>query len=253
MPAQSQRPAWKPRKTSPASPVLRFAPTAWAKLLYFRDRGPTEIGGFALTAVDDLLYVEQFITVKQGVTAASISFADEAVADFFDSQVEAGRKPEQFARIWLHTHPGVSAEPSGVDEETFGRAFGGCQWVLMFILGQTGKTTARLRFNVGPGGHALIPVEVDYSRPFVASDEDAWEAEYQANIHPEFQVMGFGGRDPGYGLADDAPGLTSSMFTPDLLADLREMEPAERMMILDELAADPDAWGQGQQEVIYEF
>ena len=199
-PPPSQRPAWKPRKSSPESPVLRFSPSAWAKLLYFRDRGPTEIGGFALTAADDLLYVEQFITVSQGVTAASISFADEAVADFFDSQVDAGRKPEQFARIWLHSHPGDSASPSIVDEDTFARAFGGCQWALMFIVGQTGKTTARLRFNVGPGGHAVIPVEVDYSRPFVASDEDAWEAEYRANIHPEFQTIGFTGRDPGYGL-----------------------------------------------------
>ncbi|MCY2928602.1 MAG: hypothetical protein NTV86_03750 [Planctomycetota bacterium] len=235
------------------SPVLRFSPSAWAKLLYFRDRGPTEIGGFALTAADDLLYVEQFVTVKQRVTAASIVFDDAAVADLFDSQVEAGRRPEQFARLWLHTHPGTSADPSSVDEETFGRAFGGCQWALMFILGQTGKTTARLRFNVGPGAHMAVPVEVDYSRPFAATDLDAWEAEYRANVYPEYRVMGFGGGDPGYGLTDDAMGLEGRMFPQDLLEDLRDMEPAERQLILDELATDPDAWGQGQQEAIYEF
>ena len=27
-------------------PTLRFTPTAWAKLLFLGDRGPTEIGGF---------------------------------------------------------------------------------------------------------------------------------------------------------------------------------------------------------------
>ena len=102
----------------PTEPVLRFLPTAWAKLLYFRDRGDTEIGGFGITKADDLLYVEDFVTVKQEVTGASISFDDEAVADFFDSQVDAGRKPEQFARVWLHTHPGNSAQPSSVDEES---------------------------------------------------------------------------------------------------------------------------------------
>ncbi|MCY2928742.1 MAG: hypothetical protein NTV86_04460 [Planctomycetota bacterium] len=234
------------------SPVLRFAPSAWAKLLYFRDRGPTEIGGFALTAADDLLYVEEFVTVKQRVTAASIAFDDGAVADLFDSQVEAGRRPEQFARVWLHTHPGTSATPSSVDEETFGRAFGGCQWALMFILGQTGKTTARLRFNVGPGAHVAVPVEVDYSRPFAASDLAAWEAEYQANIHFETwpgALIELGHR---WGLTDED--RTGALLPPDLLADLRDMEPAERQLILDELAADPDTWGQdGQQEAIYEF
>ena len=123
----------------PAEPVLRFLPTAWAKLLFFRDRGDTEIGGFGITKADDLLYVEDFVTVEQAATGASISFDDEAVADLFDSQVDAGRKPEQFARIWLHTHPGNSAQPSSTDEETFQRVFGNCQWAMMFVLALGGK------------------------------------------------------------------------------------------------------------------
>lgn len=231
---------------------------AWAKLLYFRDRGPTEIGGFAVTAPDDLLYVEQFVTVKQSVTAASISFDDEAVADFFDSQVEAGRKPEQFARIWLHSHPGESASPSIVDEDTFARAFGGCQWAVMFVVGQTGKTTARLRFNVGPGAHVAVPVEVDYSRPFGPSDLEAWEAEYKANVHPEVRSGALVELEHWWGLPVEGP--TRGLLPPDLLEELRDMEPAERTMILDELAADPDFFGQddeqGQQdrqEVVYEL
>ena len=39
----------------PLAPVLRFSPTAWGKLLYFRDHGETEIGGFAVTRPGDLL------------------------------------------------------------------------------------------------------------------------------------------------------------------------------------------------------
>ncbi|MCY2927954.1 MAG: hypothetical protein NTV86_00380 [Planctomycetota bacterium] len=252
---KSPRPEWKRRSRQRSSPVLRFAPTAWAKLLYFRDRGPTEIGGFAVTAPDDLLYVEQFVTVKQGVTAASISFDDEAVADFFDGQVDAGRRPEQFARIWLHSHPGECASPSSVDEETFARAFGGCQWALMFIVGQTGKTTARLRFNVGPGAHVAVPVEVDYSRAFGPSDLEAWEAEYQANIHPEIWSSGLAQLEHRWGLTDEDPGR--GLLSPDLLEGLREMEPAERQLILAELAADPDFSDnesqRGQTGVIYEF
>ncbi len=43
------------RRILPAKPVLRFTPTAWAKLLYLRDVGPVEVGGFAITPADNLL------------------------------------------------------------------------------------------------------------------------------------------------------------------------------------------------------
>jgi proteasome lid subunit RPN8/RPN11 len=167
------------------TPVLRFSPTAWAKLLFFRDKGETEIGGFGITAPDDLLYVQEFITVKQKATVASVSFDDPAVADFFEDQVDQGRRPEQFARIWAHTHPGDSPEPSGTDEETFSRVFGRSDWAVMFILAQDDSAYAQLRFNIGPGGQMEIPVQVDFGRPFLASDQQAWEAEYQVTIQPE--------------------------------------------------------------------
>ena len=66
-----------------------FSPTAWAKLLFFRDRGETEISGFGVTEPDDLLYVTEFITIKQDATIASISLDDTAVADYFENQVDA--------------------------------------------------------------------------------------------------------------------------------------------------------------------
>jgi hypothetical protein len=93
-------------------PMLLFSPTAWAKLLFCRDVTNNEVGGFGITEADDLLFVTDFALVKQKVTSVSVAFADESVADFFEDQVAAGRKPEQFARIWLHSHPGNSPEPS---------------------------------------------------------------------------------------------------------------------------------------------
>ena len=231
----------------PAEPVLRFLPTAWAKLLYFRDRGDTEIGGFGITKADDLLYVEDFVTVEQAATGASISFDDEAVADLFDSQVDAGRKPEQFARIWLHTHPGNSAQPSSVDEETFQRVFGNCQWAVMFVLAQGGKSYARLRFNVGPGGSVVVPVVVDYSQPFGQSDHEAWETEYQANIKPESLFKSFGSQ-VNLGLEED---VSSYSVPNDWLEEFEDMDPAERQYVLDELAGRPDLWE--ESEVICEY
>lgn len=32
--------------------ALRFSPTAWAKLLYFRDKSDNEVGGFGITEPD---------------------------------------------------------------------------------------------------------------------------------------------------------------------------------------------------------
>jgi hypothetical protein len=162
--------------------VLRFSPTAWAKLLFLRDAGDTEIGGFGIAPSDDLLFVEDVQLVGQTCTWVTAEFDDQSVADFFDDQVDAGRKPEEFFRLFMHTHPGNSPQPSGTDEATFARVFGRTDWALMFILARGGKCYARLRYNVGPGVEVELPVEVDYGRPFDASDFELWHEEYLANV-----------------------------------------------------------------------
>lgn len=225
---------------------MRFSPTAWAKLLYFRDKKENEIGGFGITESSDLLYVSSFVTVKQKVSAVSVSFDDEAVANFFDDQVDLGKKPEQFARIWIHCHPGDSPEPSIIDEETFERVFGGCQWAVMFVVGQRNQIYARLSFNVGPGGQILIPVQVDYSRDFGPSDHDGWDAEYSANVVAENR--------PGT-LRRSSDEKAESDFRDyallyDFVDELDDMDPAERQFILDELGAGPDPWDD-ESEVIF--
>ena len=221
-----------PRRTE--HPTLRFSPTAWAKLLFFRDRGNTEIGGFGICAKDDLLHVEDLVTVKQEVTGATVSFDDDAVADFFEAQVDAGRRPEQFGRAWLHTHPGESAEPSNVDEETFQRVFGSCEWAVMFILGRTGKTSARLQLNIGPKGHVRIPVEVDYAKPFGPSDHDAWQEEYNANIKVVQHAL------RGWDEIEFDEDDWRSHVPPEWRDELEAMAPEERGQILAELSGQFD-------------
>ena len=53
---------------------------------------------------------------------------------------------------------------------------------MMFILARHGQSYARLRFHVGPGGDVDLPVHVDYTRPFAASNHAAWQEEYLANV-----------------------------------------------------------------------
>jgi hypothetical protein len=186
-----------------------------------------------------MLNVQEFITVKQEVTPVSVKFDDIAVADFFEAQVDLGRKPEQFARIWLHTHPGDSPEPSGTDETTFARVFGRCQWAVMFILAQNNKTFAKISFNVGPTGEILIPAEVDYSQDFGPSDHKLWDEEYQANVRQGAWLSDFDshiGEMTGFKNTSSA-GLEQPY---DFIAELEKLEPIERRMILEELAERPD-------------
>lgn len=176
---EKQRPPARVRKPARS---LRLTPYAWSKLLFLRDLGDTEVGAFAISSADDLLLVENVCLVKQRCTAVTVKFDDESVADHFEDCVNEELKPERFGRIWVHTHPGNSASPSSTDEETFARCFGAADWSVMFILAAGGQTYARLHFRAGPGGDVELPVEVEFSEPFPASDYDAWEEEYLSNV-----------------------------------------------------------------------
>ena len=169
----------KPSRPRRPTPTLRFSPPAWAKLLWCRDRGPTEISGFGITSPEDRLRIEDFVLIPQQATPLYVAMSDEAVAEFFEEQVDQGRRPDQFGRIWIHTHPGNCPQPSVTDEETFQRVFGSCDWAVMLIVARGGQVYARLEWHVGPTGAIEVPVTADYRRPFAGSDEAAWQAEFE--------------------------------------------------------------------------
>lgn len=129
--------------------------------------------------------MEDIQLVLQTASEVTVAFDDEAVADFFDRHVDQGLQVQQFARVWLHTHPGDSPFPSELDEETFSRVFGRSDWSVMFILAQSGKHYVRLQFGVGPGGSLEIAAEVDFAQPFAESQHVAWEKEYLSCVRPE--------------------------------------------------------------------
>lgn len=237
------------QKTSSETPAnknrpwaLRFSPTAWAKLVYFRDQSENEVGGFGITPEDDLLYVQDFITVKQKVTFASVKFADEAVANYFEDQVDLGRKSQQFARIWLHTHPGDCPKPSMTDENTFQRVFDGCDFAIMCIIAQGNQSYAQVRFNVGPGGQILIPVQVDYSEPFEGSNHKAWHQEFKENVQEEvFQRIAKTSQQDIFG---------GDVVPYDFMDEFEQMDIDERQLYLDELAERLDLWDH-ESEVMF--
>lgn len=162
--------------------ALRFSPTAYAKLVFIRDRQDAEVGGFGIASANDPLLITDIALIKQEVTSVTVKFDDADVADYIDEMVDQKIPLEQCTRIWIHTHPGTSPNPSVVDEETFARVFGKLHWSVMFIIAKDGSTYARLQYGVGPGGSIDIPVRVDYSQPFAATDHTEWKAEFEARV-----------------------------------------------------------------------
>jgi hypothetical protein len=218
-----------------------------------------EVGGFGITETDDLLFITDFALVKQNVTFASVSFDDTAVADFFDSQVDLGKKPEQFARVWIHCHPGNCPKPSFQDEETFERVFGNCDWAVMFIIAMDNSVYARLRFNTGPGGKMEIPVEVDYQCEFDAADFDGWEKQYISNIFEEkiLPIIPVKAKSPKavsediFG-CDGSENITAAFDCYKVLDELEAMEPMEREMFMQELAIRSEFWDEYERKVLYD-
>jgi proteasome lid subunit RPN8/RPN11 len=227
-------------------PILRFSPTAWAKLLYFRDKSENEIGGFGITEGDDLLFITDFVTIKQEVTPVTVKFDDEAVADLFETHVDLGRKPEQFARVWLHTHPSDFAEPSVTDEETFLRVFGNCQWAVMCILAKDNQMYTRIRFNIGPGCQIRIPVEIDYIHDFGPSEAEKWSVEYDANVQPGSFGFFSNNRNTDDSAMTD---LDDYALPREFVNELENMEPTERQFVLNELVERPDLWNEEQEDI----
>jgi proteasome lid subunit RPN8/RPN11 len=232
---------------------LRFSPDAWAKLLYFRSKTDNEVGGFGITDKDDLLFVREFAVIKQTVSSVTVKFDDTAIADFFEDQVDSGRTPEQFSRIWLHTHPFDSPYPSQTDINTFERVFGKCSWAVMFILAEDNNTYANLRFNTGPKAEIRIPTEIDFDSEFTESRHKDWDKEYDKKVNIKQVFTGKTKQqkrvDLFGGIEQDSP--TAALALPeDIIAQLEDMEPAERQFVLDELACREDLWTDNESEVI---
>jgi len=157
---------------------LRFTPYAWAKLIFMRDQGSTEVAGYGVSSIEDPLLVTDFMLVKQESSAATFDFDDEGLADYVDDMIDLDFQPAEFLRIWIHTHPGNSASPSSTDETTFAEKFSDSDWAIMFILAKGGETTTVLKYKQ-PQCRINIPNSVDFNEEFGESRKEEWKEEYK--------------------------------------------------------------------------
>lgn len=161
---------------------IRFTPYAWAKLLYMRDKGPTEVAGYGITATEDPLLVTDFVLIKQECTVVSFDLDPEDSVEYMETMMDKGLMPWQYANILIHTHPGDSPSPSGIDETNFNKAFAHPNWAMMFIIAEGGQCYCRLKINVGPGLIKELDVRVDWSKEFNGTDKENWGNEYESKV-----------------------------------------------------------------------
>jgi len=180
-----------------------LSPKAFLKLKFMCLIGPTEVGGFGVTALDcfkgnsGTIYIDDFQLPQQENTAVFCKFTPEGIQDLgADLFMERGLQPSQYMRIWIHTHPGYSPHPSGPDEETFATTFGSkshnCPpWAVMLIMAKDGSYYAKLRANPddGPTVEEEIDVREDWSKypayvadPANTADQALWAEEYKSKV-----------------------------------------------------------------------
>jgi len=161
---------------------LRFTPTAWAKFIFIRDIGPTEVAAYGITGTEDPLLVTDLWMVKQTCDQVSFDLDKDDIHEHMERVLDADLPPWAGCNLLVHTHPGNCPNPSQTDENNYEKAFSHPDWAIMMILARDGSTYCRLKVNKGPGVQTILKVEIDYSVYFAATDRWRWKEEYDRNV-----------------------------------------------------------------------
>lgn len=141
--------------------TLRFTRRAFAKLCLIRDREDYEVAAFGVTPWWDPCTVVDLILPKQVCSWGTVEMDDDDLVILQDLADQCGVCNHQFRHLWIHTHPGESAEPSKTDTETFEDHFGEFDFAMMHILSKKGKQTITTRLR----GRGWEPEEGDIFMP----------------------------------------------------------------------------------------
>jgi len=193
----------KPRLTF--GKQLKLTPYAWAKLIWMRDKGNTEVAGYCVTETSDPLLITDFVLIKQECTIVTFDLDSDDSAEYVERMMDEGLAPWQCMNILAHTHPGNSTDPSFVDEKNFEKAFSHPNWAIMLIIGQDGSAYCRLKMNTGPGTISLLDVVIEYGVPFNGSNPTEWENEYKAKVSKKTSFHMTGAEGKRKRLIPDAP------------------------------------------------
>lgn len=144
--------------------MLRISPAAFQKVAYFTKK-TVEVGGFAITSPEDPALIIDFVVLKQTSSVASFDFDKDGMQDYLNEMVDRGISPNNCFRIYIHTHPGNSPQPSSVDDEQFDELMENYPWFCMVIFAKDLSTYARVKMTQGCGIEAELDLEIDWDVP----------------------------------------------------------------------------------------
>ena len=168
-------------------PLLRITPYAWSKAIHFLKEADTETSMMGISAKDDLLLVVDVALIEQECSGTSTEFDGDAYNNYiYDAVIEKKEDIERVGRIWIHTHPGFGASPSGTDKGTMKEVFGNCDFAVRLILGEISKTNKvdySCMLQVKRFGLQIpMEVDIDYGTSFAASERDKWDEELKDKV-----------------------------------------------------------------------
>jgi len=180
---------------------ITFGSLAWIKLKYLCGRVDGEVMMMGISSAIDPLYIEDVIIGEQESSAAFVSTSDRSISDLAQAMTTGHMDvpSHRFYRIWIHTHPHGSAQPSQTDEETFAKHFGTAPWAVMFILAKGGDTYARMRVLCQDSPvpfYISQTLEVFQHSVFSATHKvpitipyDQWDYDAKTLIHPYVPIF----------------------------------------------------------------
>jgi len=172
------------------TPKLKFSPLAWLHYQFLCHAGPTEVGAFGVHAPGDPFLIEWLWVPRQECSAAFVQADKEAWEDYLlDDNRIAFHGDQPVRPVWLHTHPGNSASPSGFDEKNWREEYSGRSSPLTVfgILARGGETYGRTHVHAAGDMAVNLPFEVLWDRLPAELEEirqysAGWAAEYAAKV-----------------------------------------------------------------------
>lgn len=169
------------------SNAVRLSPLAYIQWKTWCHAGDTEVGAFGVHVKDDPLVVDWLWLPQQECSPAFVQVDEGQWEEFaFDPEVRKDL-PGELTPVWLHTHPGSSATPSGYDEDNFVKEYGHERIAVFGIMARQGETYGRLQVGgAKPMGFELdvqtywswLPKYSDRVALFLAD----WRKEFDAKV-----------------------------------------------------------------------
>lgn len=162
-----------------AKPTLLINSGAWWKLSWLARTSKTEVSGIGILGSWPQMRMTDFQLVGQLATPGTTRFTHDGWFDHQEKYGDAKIDVNVYSRVWVHTHPGESATPSGVDRKTWETQFGLFPWAIMLIVARGGQWHCEIRVK-----EPFLVSDCDvqtYDGKYVA-DTDLWVAERGALV-----------------------------------------------------------------------